>query len=64
MIISHASFKARFDLEALPEFELGCLFDDAENPNRLTIFSPEIDRGATEWITVEESTAVSIDEVR
>jgi hypothetical protein len=56
--------EARTALERSPEFDLECLFDDAENPSELTIFSPERGRAATEWLTVERSAAIPVDEIR
>ncbi|SEA35651.1 hypothetical protein SAMN04488065_2799 [Haloplanus vescus] len=47
-----------------PEFELECLYDDPSNPSELTVFTPETERLATEWVTVDQSTAVSLEEVR
>ncbi|MFB6192562.1 MAG: hypothetical protein ABEI11_04485 [Haloarculaceae archaeon] len=52
------------DLEASPEFALECLYDDAQNPSELTIFPPDEARAVTEWITVDQSVAVSLEEVR
>ncbi|WP_435070160.1 DUF7511 domain-containing protein [Haloplanus sp. C73] len=47
-----------------PEFELECLYDDPTNPSELTVFAPETRRLATEWVTVDQSTAVCLDEIR
>lgn len=47
-----------------PEYELECLFDDMENPTEVTVFYPEGERTATEWVTVDESVAVSLSEIR
>jgi len=44
-----------------PGFELECLYDD---PSELTIFSPDTRRLATEWLTVDRSTAVRLDRMR
>lgn len=51
-------------LAASPDFELECLFDDMENPSEVTVFYPEGERTATEWITVGKSNAVSLSEIR
>jgi hypothetical protein len=48
-------------VEAAPEFELNCLYDDPSNPSELTIFSPET---MTEWMTVDRSSAVRLDRIR
>jgi hypothetical protein len=47
-----------------PEFELECLYDDPSSPSELTIFSPELGRLATEWVTVDRSDAVRLDRMR
>jgi len=47
-----------------PEFELECLYDDPGSPSELTVFTPEKQRLATEWLTVDQSTAVELDDVR
>ena len=46
------------------DHELQCLYDDDENPSEVTIFSPSRERFPTEWITVDRSTAVSLDDAR
>lgn len=46
------------------EPELECLYDDPSNPSKLTIFSPEPRRLATEWVTADRSTAVRLDRLR
>lgn len=48
----------------MPEFGLGCLFDDPSNPSTVTVFSPETDRLRTEWLTADRSTAVALESVR
>jgi hypothetical protein len=47
-----------------PEFELECLFDDMEEPTELTIFTPEGSATASEWITIDRPSAVSVTEIR
>lgn len=47
-----------------PDFELECLFDDMENPTEVTVFFPEGERTATEWITADETVAVPVDDLR
>jgi len=51
-------------LEDAPEFDLECLFDDAEHPTEVTVFSPDPDRTPTEWLTAERASTISIDEIR
>lgn len=51
-------------LDAEPEFELECLFDDMEEPTELTIFTPEGSATASEWITIDRPSAVSVTEIR
>lgn len=50
--------------DELPEFDLDCLYDDPATPTELTIFSPETERRATEWVTVDQSVALSLDRIR
>lgn len=50
--------------EELPEFDLDCLYDDPATPTELTIFSPGTERRATEWVTVDQSVALPLDEIR
>lgn len=52
------------DLEAPPEFELECRFDDPADPSELTVFAPGERRVATEWLTVDRATAVPLDWIR
>lgn len=59
------------DLTALPEalserptFELECLYDEMDDPDSVTIFFPRGSRTATEWVTSDLRTAVSLDDVR
>ncbi|MFT4947072.1 MAG: hypothetical protein ACI8TL_001312 [Natronomonas sp.] len=47
-----------------PEFELECLFDDMEEPTELTIFTPEGEATASEWITIDRPSAVPVTEIR
>ena len=51
-------------LDSEPEFELECLFDDMEEPTELTIFTPEGSATASEWITIDRPSAVSVTEIR
>jgi hypothetical protein len=50
-------------LDARPEFELECLFDDTENPSSVTIFYPRGERTVSEWVTADTGTAVSVDDI-
>jgi hypothetical protein len=51
-------------LRRAPEFELECLYDDPSSPSELTIFSPETPAMATEWLTVDRSSALRLDRMR
>lgn len=47
-----------------PTFELDCLYDEMDDPETVTIFFPRGQRTATEWVTSDLRTAVSLDDVR
>lgn len=47
-----------------PEIELNHRYDDREDPSELTVYSPEPGNLATEWLTVDRSTAVPLDRIR
>jgi hypothetical protein len=51
-------------IDSTPEFDLDCLFDDMNDPSELTVFTPEGNATATEWITVDRSAAVALDRIR
>lgn len=53
----------RLELEddGFPGVELGCLYDDPLDPTELTIFVPDPSARTTAWITVDESTAISLE---
>jgi hypothetical protein len=44
--------------------DLQHLYDDAEEPSEITIFSPGSERFPTEWITADRTTAVSLSDAR
>jgi hypothetical protein len=46
------------------DHELRYLYDDAENPSEVTIFSPGSERFPTEWMTADRSTAVPLSDAR
>lgn len=52
------------ELSEEPNFDLECLFDDMEEPTELTIFTPEGNATASEWITIDRPSAVPITEIR
>lgn len=52
------------ELAAMPTFELECRYDDPADPAELTVYAPETERLATEWVTVNRSAAVSLERVR
>lgn len=47
-----------------PEVELRHRFDDRSDPTELTVFAPEPENLATEWLTVDRATAVPLDRIR
>lgn len=52
-------------LDQIAEFDLEFLYDDASAPTEVTVFAPEtLDRGATQWLTIDYEHAVSFDEMR
>jgi hypothetical protein len=51
-------------LEELPQFELEYLFDDDDSPTEVTIFADDPEALSTQWITVDRSCAVPLEEVR
>lgn len=53
------------ELEALPRFELSCLFDSEDDPTEVTVF-PESDNFdiSTNWITADIEGAIPLDQIR
>jgi hypothetical protein len=51
-------------LNEKPEFELECLYDDMDNPQEVTVFTPNGNETASEWITVDCDSAIPIPETR
>ena len=47
-----------------PELELECLYEDPASPSEVTIFYPGTPEMATEWLTVDRSSAVGLDRMR
>ena len=47
-----------------PEFELECLYDDMDSPEEVTVFTPDGTATASEWITVDRESAISVTEIR
>ncbi|MFB6281591.1 MAG: hypothetical protein ABEH40_06195 [Haloferacaceae archaeon] len=47
-----------------PEIDLRHRYDDREDPSELTVYSPEPENLATEWLTVDRSAAVRLDRIR
>jgi hypothetical protein len=47
-----------------PDPELECLLDDPADPSELTVFAPDTDSLATEWLTVDWETARPLDRLR
>lgn len=51
--------------QALPNFELSYLFDNRETPSEVTIFPESDDYDiSTNWITVDKTTAVPLEDLR
>lgn len=55
---------AEADWQETPEFALECLYDDPLDPSELTIYAPDGQRFATEWVTADQSAAIPIDQIR
>lgn len=51
-------------LEELPQFDLEYLFDDDDDPTEVTIFADDPESLSTQWITVDRSSAIPLEEVR
>jgi hypothetical protein len=51
-------------LEELPQFDLEYLFDDDDDPTEVTVFADDPESLSTQWITVDRSAAVPLEEVR
>ena len=49
---------------SFPTFELEYLFDDADDPAEVTVFSPDGEDVTTHWITIDIDAAVPIEAVR
>ncbi|MFB6311398.1 MAG: hypothetical protein ABEH64_09500 [Salinirussus sp.] len=43
--------------------ELECLFDDLDEPSKVTIFYPRGERTVSEWMTADVEAARSLDEI-
>lgn len=56
--------KLEAPLETLPEFELSYLYDNKSNPTEITIFTSDQDEKiATQWITINATATVPLDEI-
>lgn len=52
-------------LDAPPEYELACRFDDEEAPTEVTVFPAEFGEDlATHWLTMDVEHAVPLDRAR
>lgn len=51
------------ELQEYPEFELTCLFDDAGDPDEVTILPDENPDRTTTWLTIDVDHAVALDEI-
>jgi len=52
------------DPSATPTVELSYRYDDAADPQELTVFAPGSERLSTEWLTVPADAAVDLAEMR
>jgi hypothetical protein len=52
------------ELDTAPDFDLEYLFDDPQNPSEVTITTTDTEQSVTQWVTVDRSTAVPLEEVR
>jgi hypothetical protein len=50
-------------LDSLPTFELAYLFDDEDDPETVTVFRDEEAHVTTNWITVDRTHAVPLEDV-
>lgn len=62
--MSSETLPSERELDSPPEFELECLFDDMDDPSELTVFTARGNATATEWITIDRTDAVALDDVR
>ncbi|MFB6300825.1 MAG: hypothetical protein ABEH65_11235 [Halobacteriales archaeon] len=60
---NHDTSQVSIPLEAFPQFGLDVLFDDHEDPQEVTIFSPDEAEITTHWITARVEDAVPLDEI-
>ena len=52
-------------IENLPEFELSFIFDDDDEPKRVTIFQPGTEEvAACRWISIDSDHAIPIEKIR
>lgn len=52
-------------LDALPEFDLACKYDDEDAPTEVTVFPARFgDDLATHWLTIDVEHAIPLDRVR
>lgn len=52
-------------LDQYPTFELCYLYDDAEDPEEVTVFAPDTAGDpSTRWITVHATDAIPLEDVR
>ena len=65
MAISSGSSSVDRSHERLPTFDLMCQYDDASNPQKLTV-SPSAETGerTTAWLTIDVAHAVPLETVR
>ncbi len=60
---NHDTSQLAIHRDNLPWFQLDALFDDHEDPQEVTIFSPDEAEITTHWITARIEDTVPLDEV-
>lgn len=51
------------DHDTLPEFELEYIWDDPDDPSKVTVFSTENNNPETEWLMADQDTVVPLSDV-
>lgn len=65
MSVTNPTQDATDDRDSPPEFDLKYRFDDADNPAEVTVFpAKDCADVTTEWITIAESDALTIEDIR
>lgn len=64
MSVADRRLEASEALSTYPTFDLTYLFDDADDPTAVTVFSPDEGDVTTHWITIDVEAAVPIEAAR